>query len=189
MDPKIKDIIYEAGPESPGSWFLQGLNLRVAADRLDWIKNPVREEDKSISLLAEYRLLMALSFENLLKGLIMLQRLEKNQSPSFPKKCYTHNLEKLAKMIDFADIKIEQHEIELLSCLTPYIEWAGRYPLPKRKEEIVAIYHGTRQRDNELMLWNKLANILKERAWIMKGGPESKGGSRLYLKKKTQSEP
>jgi hypothetical protein len=40
-----------------------------------------------------------------------------------------------------------------------------------------------RDRDVLVRLWNRVVPLLHARAWIMKGGPESTGGHKLYFNK------
>lgn len=182
MNPELKDCLFQAAQESPGSWLLQALRLRAAADRIDETSIPVRDDEPLVTFLAEYHLLLGLAFENLLKGYIALVRLESGMSPSLPKDCYVHTLETLAVRPECSTLQLTAEEIGALARLSPYIEWAGRYPLPKRSNNIVPIYSGSREREVEQALWSRLVPLLHERAWVMKGGPLHMGGIKLYLK-------
>jgi hypothetical protein len=63
MDTKLKEMFFDATTESPGSWLLEAMQLKVAAERIDWLFNPVTEAEQSLSLMSIYRFLMGLSFE------------------------------------------------------------------------------------------------------------------------------
>ncbi|MDB5815978.1 MAG: hypothetical protein JWM03_889 [Rhodocyclales bacterium] len=182
MDQELKDRFFKAEQESPGSWLLQALSLRAAADRIDEKSSPVRDEPL-VSFLAEYHLLLGLAFENLLKGYIALVRLESGLTTSLPKDCYVHRLETLAVRSECSTLQLTAEEIGTLARLSPYIEWAGRYPLPKRSSDMITVYSGNREREVEQALWGRLVPLLHERAWIMKGGPLSMSGIKLYLKR------
>lgn len=183
MDDKLKERFFLAGQESPGGWLLQALRLRAAADRIDEKKHPVRDEEPLVSFLGEYYLLLGLAFENLLKGYISLVRLEAGDMPALPGECFIHVLEKLAVRPECGQLNLTAEEIEVLKRLSPYIEWAGRYPLPKKAIEMIPIYSGNRERKAEQDLWERLLPLLHERAWVMKGGPESMGGVKLHMKR------
>jgi len=183
MDAELKERFFLAGQESPGGWLLQALNLKAAADRLDWKTYPPRDDEPTVSFLKEYHLLLGLSFENLLKGYISLVRLERGETLSLPSSCYTHRLEKLANRQECAELKISKGEIEVLTRLSPYIEWAGRYPLPKEFSNMIVVCSGSRE--EEKALWDRLYFMLFDLAWIMKGGLESMGGNKLYMKRRT----
>ena len=183
MDQELKDRFFLAGQESPGNWLLQALRLRAAADRIDGEINPVRDDEPLVSFLGEYHMLLGLAFENLLKGYISLVRLEAGISPPLPKECYVHSLEALAIRPECLGLTLTPEEIQALGRLSPYIEWAGRYPLPKKASEMLTIMSGSREREVEQNLWNRLAVHLHERAWVMKGGPISMGGVKLYMRR------
>ena len=72
-----------------------------------------------------HRFLMALSFENLLKGLIITHG--KQYTKEFFK---THNMNKLLSEFDPARFKIDKKERALLLSMEKTIRWKGRYPIP-----------------------------------------------------------
>jgi hypothetical protein len=81
-------------------------------------------------------------------------------------------------------LSLSTEEISLLDELSPYIEWAGRYPLPKKAEAFIVLGHGSREHEAELVLWERLAEPLVNKAWVMKGGSSRLGGKRLYVKRR-----
>jgi len=184
MDQELKDRFFQAEQESPGSWFFRAVRLRAAADRIDETLSPVHDDEPVVSFLPEYHLLLGLAFENLLKGYIVLVRLESGMSPSLPKECYVHTSETLAVRPECSALQLTAGEIAALTRLSPYIEWAGRYPLPKHSSEMVVIYSGSNERRVEQALWNRLVPLLHDRAWVMKGGPLCMGGTKLHLKRR-----
>ena len=181
MDRDLKLQVFQGNQESPGSWYLQALRLRAVAARLDWKVHPPNDDEPAVSFVAEYQMMLGLAFENLLKGLISLVRLESRLQPALPRECRIHKLELLAARSECREFAISDDEIETLTRLSPYIEWAGRYPVPKSIEAMMIVYAGSRERMAEHALWDRLASILRDRGWVMKGGPESLGGHRLYL--------
>jgi hypothetical protein len=184
MDPELKERFFRAEQESPGSWLLQALSLYAAAGRLDWKTFPPRDDEPTVSFLAEYHMLLGLAFENILKGFISLVRLETGQSPPLPRDCHVHRLEDLAARPECIDLLLSVDELQALTRLSPYIEWAGRYPVPKKSSEMIGIMSGSHEREAEHRLWNRLVPLLRERAWVMKGGPKSMGGRKLHMKQR-----
>jgi len=128
-------------------------------------------------------MLLGLAFENVLKGFISLVRLEQDQQPALPSECHIHELEVLAVRPECRELTITADELKVLERLSPYIKWAGRYPVPKQPSDMSFPSAGSRERLLEGALWDRMVSILGDRAWVMKGGPESMGGRRLYMKR------
>ena len=160
MDTKLKEIFFDATTENPGSWFLEGMQLKVAAERIDWLFNPATEAEQSLSLMSIYRFLMGLSFENLIKGILHAQGHKVIENGKFTTLFSKHDLKYLANALDLSKINITENEKNTLNNLTPYIIWAGRYPLPKHKNDIIAKDHGRTEHQHEIELWEKLAEYL-----------------------------
>ena len=189
MDDDLKDRFFEAAEESPGSWLLRGMSLRAAAARLDWRTTPVRDDENTMSFLAEYQMLLGMSFENLLKGIITLNRIEKSEKPFLHKECTNrHQLKVLAMRSELDELSLTDEDLSVLERLSMYIEWAGRYPIPKKVGGYEPICHGNREYEAELLLWERLAQPLLKQGWVMKGGPKRLGGYRLYLKQRDKKE-
>jgi hypothetical protein len=181
--PELKERFFAAAEESPGSWVITAMSLRAAAARLDWLTAPVRDDEFSVGFMREYRMLLGLSFENLLKGIICLVRLEAGQRPPLPRECFHHSLATLATRSEVGIVSLSPQEIALLDNMTPFIEWSGKYPLPKKLEGYTGSSHSNHEHDAELVLWERLAAFLADQSWVMKGGPERMGGNKLYIKK------
>jgi hypothetical protein len=157
------------------------MDLKVAADRLYFIDHPLRDDENALSLIGPYNMLMGLVFENLLKGIILLNQLEDIGTPGLPKKCFHHRIDDLFTFLgDFEHCLNDKEKSHIIS-LSPYIEWAGRYHLPKKKEDIILVSHGNMERELELSSWEKLYSYLLKEAWVMKGGSNENGGYRLYF--------
>lgn len=186
--PELKERFFAAAEESPGSWVITAMSLRAAAARLDWLTAPVRDDESSIGFMHEYRMLLGLSFENLLKGIICLVRLEAGQRLPLPRECFHHSLATLAARSEVGIVSLSAQEIALLDSMTPFIEWSGKYPLPKKLEGYTGSSHSNHEHDAELVLWERLAAFLADRSWVMKGGPERMGGNKLYVKKSDRGE-
>jgi hypothetical protein len=129
-------------------------------------------------------MLLGITFANLLKGIITMTRIEAGEKPVLPKEClFKHSLADFASRTECAALSLSVEDISLLDELSPYIEWAGRYPLPKKAEDVICVAHGSREYQGELELWERLTEALANEAWAMKGGPAQLGGKRLYVKK------
>jgi hypothetical protein len=83
-----------------------------------------------------FNLLMGLSFENLLKGIVAAQRGSAGSSGAPDKDLTTHDTKKLVALIDQTAIPISMDDEALLLKLENYVVWAGRYPFPKREEDL-----------------------------------------------------
>ena len=139
MEEELRERFFNSAQESPGGWLLRALSLRAAAARLDWQVLPPRDNEPVISLLAEYRMLLGLAFENLLKAIISLVRLNAGISPALPKECHIHALETLAGRPECLLLAFTSGELQLLAHPSPFIEWAGRYPIPKKPSQFLPI--------------------------------------------------
>lgn len=188
LDSESRERFFAAAEESPGSWLITAMRLRAAAARLDWLAAPVREDESSTGFVREYRMLLGLSFENLLKGIISLVRIESGQRPPLPRECLHHSLATLATRSEVGIVSLSPQEIELLGSITPFIEWSGKYPLPKKLESYTCSGHSNHEHDAEHVLWERLAAFLADRSWVMKGGSKRMGGYKLYVKKGPHSE-
>ena len=183
MDDKLKRIVFDAATESPGSWLLEAMALKVAAERVDWLFKPVTEEEQTASLMTIYRFLMGLSFENLLKGILHTQGHKVTENGRFTKLFSKHDLVYLISKVDPSRLSITKEETDILADLTPYVIWAGRYPFPKHQSDIIALLHGSGEHRRELELWEKLKEHLANTSWIMKGTPGDKAYRKLYIRK------
>lgn len=186
VDIKLKESFFAAAEESPGSWLITAMSLRAASARLDWLAAPARDDESSAGFICEYRMLLGLSFENLLKGIITLVRLETGERPPLPRECFHHSLATLAARPEIGRVNLSSQEISLLDSMTPFVEWIGKYPLPKKYESFTSASHGSQDHDAELVLWQRLADLLVDQSWVMKGGPVRMGGSRLNFKKNAE---
>lgn len=174
--------IYSAAEDSPGSWLLFAISLKEAAGKLDFMKIPISKQLDSWSFSREYNLLMALSFENIIKGTIILNRMNKKLEPIDDFITTTHDLKKLAeRVIECGILSFSDEELSILETFTPYIVWAGRYPVQKGENYPVVIGHQSDEYKKSLLLWEKIAENLKKEVWIIKG--VGKDRFRLYFDK------
>jgi hypothetical protein len=185
LTPKIitsesafRRAFFEPTANSPVAWYIISLNLKTAADRLNWLTNPIREEEQSLGLSAVYRMLIGMATEAMLKGIIVAQTenvIDSNRALLDSLK--NHKLDKLAQEITNNDPSFVflNEEINTLKRLRPYIEWAGRYPIPLNENQYTAVMHSNVDMDLEIKLWERLRDHLKSIGWVVKGK------NRLYL--------
>jgi len=130
MPSWMKNQSFQAAADSPGGWLLMALPLKVAAERLDWLVHPVRQEERCLSLMPVYRMMMGMSLENLLKGILAEQGLPVLDKKGRLSKDYgTHNLATLAGKV--TALTFTNEELQVLAALSEYIKWAGKFPLPR----------------------------------------------------------
>ena len=154
--------------DSPGAWLLTALELKTAADRLDYFRFPVRPEEPCLSLVPVHRYLMGMSLENLLKGVLAVQGEEVLTDGKLSKKFSKHKLCKLADSIDSSGFTFTLTDREVLGTLELFVVWAGRYPLPTSIDKLIVRGGSSREYDAERNLWDRLYEALSQVAWIQK---------------------
>ena len=91
------------------------------------------EDHWDSQLIGVYFFLMGCSLENLLKGILMSLHPEYFQASGELIRIQSHDLVKLCRR---CNIDLSQEEKELLTKLTTYVTWAGRYPVPLKAAEM-----------------------------------------------------
>lgn len=147
------------------NWLISALTLRDAARRLHPIEQPSRDDEMFLN--SVYYMLLALSFENLLKGMIALQgtpvSVNNKLNPYFAK----HTLERYAQQIDPGVFVVDGVEMGLLKMLEPYLSYAGRYPMPKEPSSVGALMgYSNHEFEAAEVLWDRLYTHLKKYGWI-----------------------
>lgn len=183
----FRERYYLAALESPGSWLIRGIELKSAAERLDWLQLPARDDERGFTHFHQYSMLLAMSFEALLKGIITRARIKENVEPVLERQHFVHDLRALAQTPECDNLGFTEAELDALGWLSPFIEWGGRYPMPRRPSQM-EVGFGISDAEYELQksLWERVYYSLKEDAWVMKGGPERLGG---FKKKVGRSVP
>jgi hypothetical protein len=149
--------LFEEGRE-PQNWLKMAIALKHAASRLDWTKK--HDEFADWRYVPIYRMLMAFSIENLLKGVWIAEGQEPIIDGILSNRLSSHNLRQYA--VGVSGVKITQSEKELLDELQGYLMWAGRYPMPKKAASAIQIRHSAAQHDAEIALGQKLADYLEQ---------------------------
>jgi len=143
MNPQFWIEQFELKAKSPASWVLQARRLKRAADLLfaAYVSDHRKmQEDCSpldltnLEIAGPATLFCGLAFENLLKAAIIKAdgaSIENGKLKKWPGT--GHNLIALA---DAARIKLTRKQRNLLSRLTAYVEWGGRYPIPMSQDKM-----------------------------------------------------
>jgi len=173
LDPDIQSWLHNAAKESPGVWLIQAWRLRESAKRIDWVQVSA-EEMLVTAFSSEYRLLIALSVENLIKGILIAEGIRAGNIDPI-KGVLNHKLVPLAMKIQTLATPLSEEELQVLDRLTEYIEWAGRYPFPKRVEEHNPVGYSSAEHDLETKIWERLWNHLCDIGWVSKGHPDHEG--------------
>jgi hypothetical protein len=143
----------------PENWLKMAIALQHAASNLDWTR---RRDLSDWHYLPIYRMLMAFSIENLLKGILIVEGHKAIEGEKLSKRLSNHGLRHYAD--DVSGVTITQSEKCLLDELQHYLTWAGRYPMPTKPSFAIQIRHSKAQRNAELALGQKLADYLAQRA-------------------------
>ena len=119
---------------SPENWYSHARSLYAAAKQT-WKR--IEELDRGFTRDKEglervYFMLAGMSIEALLKTNIITRIPEEQRTSPLPKKIKTHDLLKLAAILD---LELNEDERFCLKNLTDFIVWAGRYPVPANTED------------------------------------------------------
>ena len=134
---------FVTGALIPERWISQALRLKRAGDLLfeasaaDLERFSHGEKPstlKNLEMVMPATLLYGMALENALKGRLVHQqpnRIVNGKLRAWPGG--SHNLNVLA---DAARVTLSQEEEDLLRRLTQFVLWAGRYPTPRRAEDM-----------------------------------------------------
>ncbi len=188
-----REFLFSAPEDDPGVWLIFAIEFKELADRIDWMKN---KEDSYF--IKQYLLLMGLSFENMLKGLIVLSNINKNVKPIPKWMENTHDLKKIAEeLVKLGDTNLSGDDFPILEELTLYIKWLGRYPTQKTKDAVYIkemsdfpnakhVGDSSTNYTTRLIFWNKLYKYFKKEGYIIKGIGNER--FRLYFDKSKNNE-
>ncbi|MGD0171634.1 MAG: hypothetical protein ABSB81_05880 [Halobacteriota archaeon] len=130
----------EIGQE-PLTWLIQARKLKIAADIiLTQIKkddvllerihaSELSSEGTIYRLDAVYMYLAGMALENLLKGILVIRHPQLVAEDSIGPRLHQHFVDDYARELD---LKLEPAQKELLGRIRLYIEWKGRYQIPKK---------------------------------------------------------
>jgi hypothetical protein len=97
------------------------------------------------------QLLMGMSLEVLLKGLIVQKNPDLISSERLPKKLSTHSLEKLFNIVGI-NLEDNEDELNFIRKLSDAVEWVAKYPIPLHANQLKQPKHKSRS----LMIRNDL---------------------------------
>ena len=170
-DPVCRQKAFDAGVQSPGAWIFSAIDLKTAAGRINWMDAPVRDEEPSLGLFHVYRMLIGMSIESLLKGILVAQGVNILDKNGKLNRDFTiHGLSVLASKIDPTQFTFSADELRVLKETEPYIVWAGKYPFPKSPSEGMTKTHSSMDLEIESRLWDRLYEHLANVGWVMKAG-------------------
>lgn len=146
------------------NWLYMAAALRHAAERIDWKK---KNDFMDWIFVPIYRMLIAFSVENLLKGIQIIEGNEALEESELSKQLSSHGLRWYADKV--SGIEITEDEKKILDELEQYIRWAGRYPIPKKAVQLIRRVHSEELHAAELALGQKLADYLSEQINALRG--------------------
>ena len=170
---KIINRQYDGALDDPMAWFRSAWKLKRAAQEFGTMSRPgwsngIPDDPKErelANLMPVYRFLIGQSFENLLKALLVSQGHSAGTGGRLAKSFKIHSLETLAGRLDKTNFPMSNEELETLLDLQPYLDWAGRYPIPtERAQHSIALGFSSTQHYNERRLWERIAATLKTNA-------------------------
>jgi|GEM_PF-1535684 len=183
LDLDYQRHLFDHYSKDPAKWLSQADKLKWAADRVCWLDengNEIEAYPDRMHLaftIGTYRMLLGLAFEYLLKGIAIAQDRVIVKGDRLDSFIATHSLAKLIKLVDVSDAALTKEEIDMLEGLQPYIEWCGRYPIPKRASEFQLSEHGNYEHRLEREAYRKLFEYLGSIGWIRQAD-----GSKLMIR-------
>lgn len=171
---KLSDNQFTLAANRPNTWGLAGNRLLIAADLIsphireaevrnlnriieeldeDVTARDMTDEEQNDMFQAQtisvWAMLVAMGFENFLKGIIVSRQLHTQISENLP--FASHNLLDLAK---YAEVQLTKNEEKQLRMLTEYSVWRGRYNLPVNSNELYQSEKIRLKRSNSTSLGN-----------------------------------
>lgn len=186
--------IFDSVAHSPAAWLFGAYRLRNAAAAVDWLNEenidkvdghdstrlvPWRHNPDLMSSFPIYRLLMGLSFEHLLKGILVTQGEQAVTNGKLDRAFKTHKLCDLLDKVNKQHLSFSKQERELLKEITRFVEWQGRYPIPVKSADYVAgfLLNNPDEHKVEHQFWDRLRDHLALVGW-----KQLADGTRLKLK-------
>jgi hypothetical protein len=173
MHPKFRRGEFDRVADSPASWFLTAWKLKRTADEIDWLDDnhqprqwPTAHDQEKAFLWPVYRMLMGLTFENLLKGLLIAQGRPASTDGRLAKGFKTHDIATLLSYLDASAVPISPEERKVLLDLQDYVVWLGRYPMSRIAEHQDIGTHGSDDHAIEQRLWQRLSDHLASGGWM-----------------------
>ena len=168
-----KDGSFTIASTSAEEWLGKADQLMRAAGKIDpyaEFKIPVDADElhKTLDILAfslssVYFMLLGYSFENLLKGILLLREGSVATEDNIKDIFDTHSLTGLLEKIGNTELTFTKEEKEFFEELEEYVLWIGRYPMPKKKchVKVQATRIDKVQHERRLALWRRVAEYLQ----------------------------
>ncbi len=80
----------------------------------------------------------------------------------------THKMSELVALVDKTAVPISPEEAALLENLEPYVVWAGRYPFPKKQEDLFVKLDSSQEHSLMESFWCRLREYMKRVGWVTK---------------------
>jgi len=133
------DSVFFNFMSSPHNWQRRAESINhIACLTIDEVEKQLKDKKQDIlefkfDLAYVALFLCSISLENLIKGLYILRNENCCSNGELPKILTTHNILSIAEK---ANIKLKEEERELCDFAGHVILWWGKYPVPKRYDQI-----------------------------------------------------
>ena len=173
-------IMFALAGDSPAAWLFSACQLRNAGAKVDWIHKdnisvnpnrrlpitPWRHNAELALAFPVYRLLMGLSFENLLKGILIARGTPSTNKGKLARVFQTHTLSTLLSKVEKPPLVFSPKERELIAELERFVKWQGRYPIPTDAAAYIGyMLNNPNEHELEHALWNRLRDHLVAIGW------------------------
>ena len=167
----LTSCVYDSYLQSPKPWAGWAQNLKLASEEILGPDSAVKhiEEKKigeSLWRISVHRLLLGLSFENLIKGLLIAHGtpggVNGKLNPTLRKHIGESLLHELRKT-GCTKCTFNRGEKKTLAGFEPYVVWSGRYPVSTKPGDFsIETSYTTGEHARTLALWDRLFDHLKE---------------------------
>ncbi|NLX13578.1 MAG: hypothetical protein GXY44_07995 [Phycisphaerales bacterium] len=113
------------------------------------------------------KMLIGLSFENLLKGLLVAMGRPAREKGYLSKDLREHRMRQLINKFKRSELQLTEQEIDMLVRLENYVIWQGRYPVPCSSNRYDFDGGSDQDQQQERALWNKLRAQLRSVGWAV----------------------
>jgi len=185
MDKQEADETFEIAAKDAQCWLNKANRLKLSADIIKPELNRVLEDirfrngldQKALALMESYMLLIGITFENLIKGILIGRNASLVSTEGIDKKILPrggHGISEGSKKVAV----VTDEELDLLKRLEEQVVWGGRYIMPT-KPSIYQSSHNPENRrsfrlsDFELIerLFSRLSNVLVDEWKIRDNSP------------------
>lgn len=137
---KMTDELHDEIFRSPDDWIYTAEQHLISAKYLDnRLKEIIAEgidildeyEEEFMAIQKSYLFLCGISLENAIKGLIVFKHPEFERTDDLSKYGWNwgHDISKMFRL------NMDSEDYDFINRIQGYLQWAGRYSLPKKKED------------------------------------------------------